>query len=89
MKKSPRYAYSAEGHLYMLQPDFTVAPMRIHITGCQIYDLKGEYLGYWDRVNIPVIVLNSLLKFVHVAYAQDIARRQAAQKRNGDLSWLK
>jgi hypothetical protein len=89
MKTNKRYAYSAEGHLYMLQPDLTVGVVKIRISGCGIYSIKGEYLGYWDRSNMPKVVLEGLLRFAHYAYAEEIARRQAALKKSTSASWLK
>lgn len=76
MKASVGYVYSAEGHMYVLEPEFTVGAMKIHIIGCGIYNMQLEYLGYWDNFNMPQQLLIALLKWVKVNRADEILRRR-------------
>lgn len=78
MKKTSGYVYSAEGHLYVLVPEFTVGLNRIHIVGAGIYSMKMEYLGYWDNFNMPKNLIGSLLKWVKLEREGEILQRRTA-----------
>lgn len=59
------FIYSIDGHAYKLVPEYTTGSAgRIWITGCQMFDMADQYLGYWYRHNMPAIVLRDALKHV-------------------------
>lgn len=87
MKQSVGYVYSAEGHMYVLEPEFTVGLSRVHIIGAGIYNMQLEYLGYWDNFNMPAALINNLLGWVKRERAQEIAtRRMKLKSQNGKLT---
>lgn len=76
MRNKGMYIYQAEGHLYLLKPEFMVGISRIRLIGAGIHDKDGEYLGYWDRYNMPVAVIKGLTAWTKEAYSLEIASRR-------------
>ena len=81
--------YVAEGHVMYLVPDFTVGMRKITITGAGVYNRSKEYLGYWDRHNMPHPVIQQLTKWAHTYRNGEISRRRNAIAKNPSLRWLK
>ena len=61
IKGSAGYHYFAEGHHYILDPEVMVGLNRLHLVGAGIFNMDMEYLGYWDRFNMPTDVQRGLL----------------------------
>lgn len=56
--------YAFDGHVNRLKPDFRWQVSRIWIVGAEMYDMKGEYLGYWYRKSMPIALINLLRAYV-------------------------
>jgi len=76
MDKHGMYTYTIDGKMYRLAPDFNVSIRQIYIKGCGLHSMEGEYLGYWDRYNIPLNVLHSITAWTKQAYSMEIAARR-------------
>lgn len=81
VKAAAGYHYSAEGHHYILDPEMMIGVNRLHLTGCGIYNMDLEYLGYWDRFNMPIELVNGLTKWYKRERAEEITKRRTAMMR--------
>ncbi len=70
------YHYTAEGHHYMLSPDFTVGVRKLTITGAGVFDMHGKYLGYWDNFNMPLSLIAALRKWCWQHRTAEIAEKR-------------
>lgn len=60
-----RYLYSSEGHTYVLVPWYHRTPGgKLWIEGTQMFTPDGSYIGYWDRSNMPIKLINALRRYV-------------------------
>lgn len=78
MKKGVGYIYQVEGHTYVLDPEVIISKERIRVTGCAIFNMQLEYLGYWDRFNMPVELINGLTRWYKTERAEEIVARRTA-----------
>lgn len=81
MKQGIGFIYQAEGHTYLLQPEYTVSLHRIWLVGAGISTVSGKYLGYWDRHNMPTTLIADLNRWVKTWHADQIAQRRNAMLR--------
>lgn len=81
MKTGDFFVYRAEGHVYLLLPDFTIGKVRIWVTGAGIHAMDERYLGYWDRANMPLDLIRQLTRFVKLFRGREIAERRNAMFR--------
>lgn len=81
MKASVGFVYRAEGHTYLLDPEVTIGKQKIRVTGCGIYTMQLEYLGYWDRFNMPVDLIRELTAWYKRERADEITKRRTAMLR--------
>ena len=81
MNQPKGYLYEIEDHRYLLVPDVQVSKTRTYLTGVGIHDLKGNYLGYWDRFNMPMEVVRSITKWYKNEHWFEIAERRTAMFR--------
>lgn len=60
------YRYTTDdAHEYDLGCEFVVSLGKIHLIGCDLYNMTGEYVGYWDRENIPEHLLREIEYWLH------------------------
>jgi hypothetical protein len=78
MKASVGYIYRAEGHIYVLDPEMTIGLNRVHLIGAGIYNMQLEYLGYWDRFNMPVDLIRGLTAWYKRERGEEIVKRRTA-----------
>lgn len=76
MKTDKMFYYRIGEHEYWLVPDFNVGSKQIYLTGCGMYNGDVEYLGYWDRFNMPYPLILKIQAFIKRAYALEIAERR-------------
>lgn len=78
IKQGVGYIYQAEGHTYVLDPEVLIGLNRIRLVGAGIYNMQLEYLGYWDRFNMPVDLINGLTKWYKRERGGEITKRRTA-----------
>jgi hypothetical protein len=59
------FLYAIDGHTYKLVIEYSGGGRRrCYVTGAEMYNLEGEYVGYWHRANIPVNLLKVMAQHV-------------------------
>jgi len=59
------FVYRVDAHIYVLTPEYrTSAAGRVWVIGCGMSDLEGTYIGYWDRHNMPYLLIKELTRYV-------------------------
>lgn len=58
-----RYTVSKEIE-YDLGCEFLISATRPHVLGCDLYNMQGEYVGYWNRSDMPVWLVRKLEKWL-------------------------
>lgn len=66
--------YAVDGRLYCLRPDFHPHRSRMYVTGAEMYDTSGEYIGYWYRKSMPVPLIQQLTAFAKKSEQNRLAR---------------
>jgi hypothetical protein len=55
---------SDDGRKYVLRIEYIRSRTSVSIIGAQIFNTKGDYMGYWDNFNMPLALLQDMRKFV-------------------------
>lgn len=59
------YHYSTDdGHKYSMGIEYLISSSRPRVIGADLYNESGEYVGYWDRVNMPLTVIREVERWV-------------------------
>lgn len=73
-----RFTYTIDGHLYFLNPEYKVGGTgRVWLTGCEMYNREGDFVGYWYRHNMPVNLITEITKHVKLHRSQEPVEKQA------------
>lgn len=83
------YHYVAEGHHYLLDPEVMVGLERVKLIGAGIYTMDLQYLGYWDRFNMPLDLIKGLAEWYKRERSEDLVKRRSALKKQKAREWLK
>lgn len=58
-----KFVWTSGDHTYILVPDVRLSPRKTWLLGAGMYDLGGNYIGYWHRGQMPVPLIRSLTSF--------------------------
>lgn len=59
------YLYTTDsGKSYEMGAEFMIANRRVKLIGCDLYNMAGEYVGYWQRENMPMGVVHAVEKWL-------------------------
>lgn len=81
VNKAAGYVYRAEGHVYLLDPEVTISLHKLWLVGAGIFTMQLEYLGYWDRYNMPVELIHGLTAWYKKERSDEITKRRTAMLR--------
>lgn len=81
VNKAAGYVYRAEGHIYLLDPEVTISLTKVWLVGAGIFSMQLEYLGYWDRYNMPYELIKALTAWYKKERSDEITKRRTAMLR--------
>jgi hypothetical protein len=55
-----KFIWTVGEHMYILVPEVRQSPRRSWLLGAGMYNMDGDYVGYWHRRQMPIPLIRDL-----------------------------